>query len=327
MQIIIIGDKHIKISNLPQSIELLRWIEQQVVDIKPNLLVDLGDSFDNHAIIRSEVLTEFTKHIQEVTKTCPYIYVLGNHDMYKPTSSKYHALQSLNIPNLHVITKPQKKGNLSFIPFMPNPKDFPKELTGICFAHQTFIGADYGSIRSLDGVDTKIIQGVDLMISGHIHKKQQFDKVFYPGSPISSGIRDVDQVKGIHTLDTNTLKINFIQSPFPVWRVLEIDLGSFSREQVLASVVAMTNLKDRWIIKLIGNRKDIAAVISDRSFNDVKAERGLIVRTEYTDTEKMAVTIQATSLEKAMDVYMDKVYSGSIPANDLKVLIKEIMGS
>ena len=90
-----IGDPHLKITRFDLAKQFLAWIDGVIIKHKPDLVVNLGDTFDTHAVVRSEIMTEFIRHVESVNKTCPYIYLLGNHDMYKPNDNKYHALKHL----------------------------------------------------------------------------------------------------------------------------------------------------------------------------------------------------------------------------------------
>jgi len=141
MKILFIGDPHLRINDFDQSIRLLRWIESTIRDLKPDLVCNLGDTFHNHAVLRSELIKEFADHIVNVTETAPYWYVLGNHDQYKPKDSKYHALQSfINFKNFTVfdsITHLEDLG-ITIVPYVQNFDDFPLETQRICITHNTF---------------------------------------------------------------------------------------------------------------------------------------------------------------------------------------------
>ncbi len=54
---------------------------------------------------------------------------------------------------------------------------FPRETQPICIAHQTFVGADYGYYRPDVGADADKCNA-EIIISGHVHKKQEFGKVY-----------------------------------------------------------------------------------------------------------------------------------------------------
>src|SRR5665213_1935567 len=103
----VIGDPHLKISKFDLSLQFLKWVGDTIEKHQPDMVINLGDTFDTHSVIRSEILSEFRKHVIRVGKVCPYFYVLGNHDFFKPTDSKYHALETFKgMHNFKVIERP-----------------------------------------------------------------------------------------------------------------------------------------------------------------------------------------------------------------------------
>ena len=108
MKILFIGDPHLRMNDFEQSIAFLRWTEEQVRIHSPDIVCNLGDTFHNHAVLRSELLKEFKDHVHNCTfgTGARYWYVLGNHDQYKPKDNKYHALQMFeHDPNIKVFDK------------------------------------------------------------------------------------------------------------------------------------------------------------------------------------------------------------------------------
>jgi DNA repair exonuclease SbcCD nuclease subunit len=318
MRILLIGDPHLQMSKFTQSIQLLRWIESVVNDVRPDLVVNLGDTFHNHSNIRAEIQSEFVEHVINVSSRSSYVYVLGNHDFYKPNDSKYHALTPFKHikADFEVYDSVSHVDNLSFVPYHPDHTKFPKDLKNICIAHQTFVGADYGYYRPDVGVDADKLD-CELIISGHIHKRQTFGKVFYPGSPISDGTDDIDQVKGLVLLDTNTYKQTFIESPFPKWRGLKIDLNECN--DLSSDIAQHINNQDHWVIEITGTRSSIAAAIESKDWQQLINDYRISVKPVYIDKDKQAKTIiSATTIDSIFDEYVDKIYQGNVDKELLK---------
>ena len=103
--VLYIGDPHLKISRFEESKMLLSWIENTVAEVKPQVVVYLGDTLDTHAAMRSEVVSIFTSHLLAVSKHCGgIIHLLGNHEMVRQDSYSHHSLICLKtIPNVEVI--------------------------------------------------------------------------------------------------------------------------------------------------------------------------------------------------------------------------------
>ena len=324
--ILIIGDAHIKATNLELGRQFLDWQIALVDKHKPEMVVNLGDFFDGHSILRAEILAEYRRFVDSITaRGIDYWHVLGNHEMFKPNDASYHALQSMKglNPKFHVVDYIEEFGDYTFVPYCVKTESFPLQTTSIVFAHQTFTGADFGhGFRPDNGIDADTISA-DLIISGHIHGRQTVGKVIYPGSPLSNSADDVDQVKGVHLLDPKTFKLTFIESPFPKWR-------SYTGPGDLHSINSLAQFIDKdpnvkWIFNVAGPRAEITAILDSKEFKALKERTIIRVRAQYTDIEGAKVKIQALSAENAIDQYIDCIYDGAIDKTLLKEQAKKLM--
>lgn len=329
-RVLFIGDPHLQINRFDLAKQFLKWLNETIRDLRPDLVVNLGDTFDTHAVLRAEILTEFVWHLEYVyAEGIPYVYLLGNHDMYKPKDAKYHALRHFvgKMRHVHIVDEVQDLFGMTFVPYQPDPSKFPKKTLPICVAHQTFIGADYGSIATKDGVDAATIEGCELVISGHIHTRHAIPprdigraSVSYPGSPFSQSSEDIDQVKGLTLFDTDTYEETFIECPLPRWRGLRYDIGQlFGVEALhtdLSSVLAES--KDHWTIELNGTKTEISSYLD--SEKHAKLVNGVDVTfiPKYTDKEKRKLRIEARSMNQIVSDYIAKVYSGSLDKDLLR---------
>lgn len=331
-KVLFIGDPHLKITRFDLAKQFLSWINGVVTIHKPDLVVNLGDTFDTHAVLRSEILTEFLNHVDFVRNICPYIYLLGNHDMFKPNDNKYHALKHLKdkIEGFTIVDEVINLHEMTFVPYVHNPENFPKQSLSICVAHQTFKGADYGDITTKEGVDASSIDGADIIISGHIHKRQRLvtggAEVIYIGSPFSQSASDINQVKGVSIIDTDTYSEEFITCPLPTWRGLKYELSpTFSAEEMHEDIVHQLNDKDHWIIEITGPKSEVLGYLGSKKGKSITTSRDVKIKTVFTDREKRQVRIEALSLSQIVSDYLDKVYSGSLDKTILKSKAIEIV--
>lgn len=328
MKVLCIGDPHLKITRLDQSREFLKWLDGVIVDLNPDLIINLGDTFDSHAVIRAEVLSEFMDHVYRSLETAPYIYLVGNHDMFKPNDSKYYALKHLKnkINNFIIIDEPTEYKNMTFVPYTHNPDNFPTKTSKICIAHQTFKGADFGNITTKDGVDADAV-AAEIIISGHIHKKQVLGKVIYPGSPFSQSVNDINQVKGVMLFDTNTYAQKLIECPLPMWKGLRYEISpSFNCDNLHEELSESINDQDHWVIEITGPKAEIIGYIGSKRANELFNGKDIKIRTEFTDREKKLTTIKAISIGTIVDEYIDKIYSGALSKDELKLKSIDLLG-
>lgn len=324
MKILFIGDPHLRINEFEQSVKLLRWIESVVAEHRPDVVCNLGDTFHNHAVLRSELMKEFSDHVDTITRFSPYWYVLGNHDQYKPKDNKYHALQSFKDRKDFIIFDQPRTDldaiNITIVPYVQDFADFPLDTNKICITHNTFIGADYGFRREDCGVDAARVSA-DVIISGHIHKRQTFGKVIYPGTPVAHNASEVDEVKGLLLLDTSTSEQRFIQSPFPRWRSLEFTVSeNFSIDDLHTGIKSVDSV-NKWIVKITGPKSEISSYLRSKRYLDLIKDKNIVIKSNLIDSEKNSrVKIQASSPSTIVSEYVEKVYTGTL---DKQLIIRK----
>lgn len=308
-----------------------------MADKRPDIVVNLGDTFDTHAVLRSEIKNEVMDHIQHCIKHTSqnkYYYILGNHDFYTPKSSKYHALKDWKtIANLHIIDKRFDIENITMVPYMYKYSEFPKETREICICHQTIIGASYGYTRPDAGVEAEAVSA-EIMISGHVHLKQEFGKVIYPGSPFSQSVNDIDQVKGLMLFDTETYEKEFIECPLPMWIGKKFELTKdFNALNMHAELELMLGVgmgagsDDHWVVEVSGPKAEILAYQSSNEHSELLKYFDIQFKPIFTDKEKKKVEIKGLSMGHVVGEYFNKVYKGSadkdlLIAKSLEILDK-----
>lgn len=329
MKVIFIGDPHLKINKFELAQQFLSWLDTTIKNQKPDLVVNLGDTFDTHAVVRSEIMTEFMRHVRRTIETCPYIYLLGNHDMFKPNDAKYHSLLHLKetIEGFHVFDEiTHGPWGMSWVPYQHNPKNFPTKTQQICVAHQTFKGADYGDITVKDGVDYSLVDA-EVIISGHIHKRQVLGKVIYPGSPFSQSVSDINQTKGVMLYDTETYSYSFLDCPLPTWRGVRFELTStYTTESLKADLIDTFNeTRDHWVVELTGPKAEITSFLSDKKTKKIFDGIDVKIKPSFTDKEKKLTKIKAVSIDSIVKEYIDTVYSGSLDKFELNLKSMELL--
>lgn len=324
-----VGDPHLKIAKFELAQQFLSWLETTIIKHKPDLVVNLGDTFDTHAVIRSEIMTEFMRHVNKTLETCPYVYLLGNHDMYKPSDAKYHALLHIKdtVPGLHIYDEiTHGPWGMSWVPYQHDPRNFPTDTQPICVAHQTFKGADYGDITVKDGVDSSLV-AAEIIISGHIHKRQVLGKVVYPGSPFSQSVNDINQIKGVMLFDTETMAYSYVDSPLPTWRGVRFELTPSYTAEILREelVEVLDETKDHWVIEITGPKAEVMTLLEDKKTKKLFDGKDIKIKTSFTDKEKKLAKISAVSIDSIVKEYIDNVYSGSLDKHELYLKSMELL--
>lgn len=316
MKVLFIGDMHLRINKFTLATQFLTYINKFIDEHKPELVVNLGDALDTHAIIRSEALNELMAHIYHVVDAgIPYVYLKGNHCQFAPKDGKYHALLPFKnrIENLYIVDEPQDLFGMTFVPYLADGDEFPKKTLPICVAHQTFLGADYGPVNAKEGVDADTISA-DIIISGHIHKKHNLGKVVYVGSPYSQDASDVNQVKGLSIFNTDTYEFNFYKTPLPTWKSFQFEVGQHETIDALHRALEQStaNSTDHFVVEITGPKAEIVSYVESPRYLELIKGLSIRLKTVFTDKEKRKVSINAVSMEQVVSEFVSKVYNGSL---------------
>ena len=196
---------------------------------KDSAVIVLGDLSDDRKSINLEANDLMIDVVENIAKICPTIIINGNHDMYKKSDNKITSLRSLDyIPNVWIIKKPTKATvidqeaatsfNLSFIPYQGDVEKETKLCNTCKLDDFVFMHTDIKNLRYDNGRD--IIKGVEIgdvkghIYSGHIHKRQDTEKVTYVGSPYQLRRSDIGNQKGVYHVFMKEGNIEFYENSF-----------------------------------------------------------------------------------------------------------------
>ena len=325
-KILIIGDAHLKPSNLNTVKTFLGWILDMVDLHKPDEVIYLGDVYHTHAVIRSEIMTLVTEHVKALTKLVPTYILIGNHDCAHAKTPEIHAWIPFmhGYENLTIIDKPTSIDGISYLPYIDTNSEFEAALdiamkeNYLVFCHQTFRNANFGFIVAKEGT-TVPMDYKGLIVAGHIHKQQTLGPVWYPGTPYAQEASDAGEVKGINLLDTATGDITFIQSPLPQWITKKASTADFE-SKVLEMVKG-----DKNHLVISGPAPEITALMETQRFRELKKEYGFSVKKDVTVGNVDRTVRSANTIEAAIVQYIDAVYDGEVDREVLKVKCLEVL--
>jgi DNA repair exonuclease SbcCD nuclease subunit len=198
---LVIGDLHFKTDNRKYTDILAEKILSLVKETnrKFDFCVLLGDILDKHEKIHPVPRFHSCELIVKLSELLPTYVLVGNHDRRSNNDyqSVYHPFTHMNYPNLTIIDHAQSHiiNNLlfTFVPYVPNGmfRSALNSITGefkwkdsvAIFAHQEFIGAQMGAIKSITG--DPWYKKYPPVFSGHIHDQQDLKdiNVQYVGMP------------------------------------------------------------------------------------------------------------------------------------------------
>jgi DNA repair exonuclease SbcCD nuclease subunit len=192
-------------------------------------IIDLGDTFDNRKTIDFAALEWAKTNYYDRLKSmgCTVYTVVGNHTSYYKNSNSINAVDLLlrEYSNVRVISDPTviDVGDLPilFVPWINQENEektfkiFKNPPSKIAMGHLELAGfSPYKGHIMQEGYDKSLFDNFDLVFSGHYHTRSNNKKIFYLGNPYEIYWNDVDDARGFHLFDTESLKLTPVNNPY-----------------------------------------------------------------------------------------------------------------
>lgn len=207
LKILVCGDPHFKIDNIPEVNMFTERFENLAKEKKPDLCVILGDLLHTHERLHTIPLNKAYDLVRKMVAVCPTYVIVGNHDyiqnqQYLTANHWMNGMKEWDDVTVvdRVIHKTIKNTHLVFCPYVP-PGRFEEALntneedwkTADCiFAHQEFFGCSMSAITSVEG--DKWTEDNPQVVSGHIHSRQFLQKnIYYTGSAMQHAFGESDK--------------------------------------------------------------------------------------------------------------------------------------
>lgn len=293
---VIVGDPHVKKTNIEESQRLWEWI-LDVAETKGRSVLVLGDIFNDFGVCNVEVLSFWHQSVAKAQNRGVRVEILvGNHDMSPDGTYNFPSfLDAL------VLDKPSIWEDSLYLPFIRSSDEFVRIVnesvlpdTKYLFCHQEFNGCQFeNGFYAPNGVDPALLPSDLKVISGHIHMRQEFGNIFYPGTPRALTRSDANEIKGIHIFDNGSFE--FIPTPSSVSEPMV--LIKVSNDQELAD--AQKTLKglspDRVYIDITGNKKFVSDCLK-KNWTSAKVRTTIqndVIQTEVTESSGIPVAFNS----------------------------------
>lgn len=245
MQIAILNDTHCGIRN--SSDIFMDYQEAFYRDVFfPYLLengitqiLHLGDYYDNRKTINFKALTHnrkiFLEKLREYGITMDII--LGNHDTYFKNTNEVNSLKELQghyMNEVNLILEPKvmdydgcKVGLLPWV--CSENEEESHEFINTCKAdiigaHLELQGFEMQKgMPCMDGMNPKLFERFEMVLSGHFHTKSSQGNIHYLGSQMEFFWNDCDDKKYFHVLDTDTREITAVHNPVTIYEKIYYD--------------------------------------------------------------------------------------------------------
>jgi len=328
---LVIGDCHFKPKAMVAVQRMAAAILQVAQKRRPDFIVLLGDTLDQHETVHSIVHKEATKFIRELSLVAPVYLIIGNHD--RPNNSDFlspdHHFTPLHyVENVTVVDKVLyreiKERKFIFVPYVPPGRfhealaTLPHDYHGVTaiFAHQEFRGAKMGAIESIQGDVWPLEE--PYVISGHIHDYDELQaNILYTGTPMQHAFGDKED-KTISFFTFGEVRCHErIDLQLPKKRLLHL-----SCQQVLNLDSASFNPDDETKIVITGTAAEIKTLRKMQIIKDLKA---LGVKECYKETREDIATSGAFAFSSGTSYY-EKLTMAVSSEVSVSQLLRELFG-
>ena len=192
-------------------------------------VVDMGDTFDSRRGIDFAALRwAKDNYFDRLHKMgCTVHTVVGNHTAYYKNTNEVNAVDLLlrEYDNVKIYSDPEevKIGNLKilFVPWINKENEeqtikyIKKSKCPVAMGHLELNGFQVNQQVVMDhGFDHNYFKKFDRVYSGHFHTRSSQEGIHYLGNPYEIYWNDVEDTRGFHLFDTETLEHTPINNPY-----------------------------------------------------------------------------------------------------------------
>lgn len=292
-------------------------------------MIHLGDVFDRRKDTNNYAIHEWDEKVFRVWNEMFEVshIIIGNHDTYFKNTNLVNTPERFlsRYENFTFYTNPCERElygvKTLVLPWIcEENENFARKLidesdAALVLGHLEVIGSPmFRGIENIDkGFDPLKFTRFKKVLSGHFHLKSNQKNIFYLGSPYATMWSEAFDSRGFHILDTETLKLNFIENTQSPFVHIEYESGTAEVPPVKGKIV-------RVLVK---------SKASESSFLEFLESVESQGPAEINVTEPQAVSTIDSKLDESldmfslMDVYVDSLTFDS-PKEELKKLLRDL---
>ena len=197
---------------------------------KIDTVLHMGDIFDSRKAIDLKSLEWSKRVVFEPLKKYKVISIIGNHDCYYKDTNYVNSPELLlkAYSNITLYSKATEikvdKLKILMLPwinsenFEESKKMIDDSKCKVVMGHLEINGfkATRGHMMET-GMDTSVFNKFDKVYSGHFHTRSTDGKIYYLGNPYEMYWNDVNDTRGFHIFDTDTLEHTAINNPYKLF--------------------------------------------------------------------------------------------------------------
>lgn len=241
MKVAILADSHAGVGNSnPVFIEhQIKFFEEiffpYIETHQIEHMIHLGDIFDCRRQTNNFLFSVWDQKVFSRWETLfkEVHIIVGNHDTYYKNTNRINTPKQLLSSKFNIYSEPQELDlygiKTLMLPWICDDNEarskelINSSLADLVLGHLEIIGVPmFKGIENTDkGFEQSIFKKFKKVLSGHFHLKSTQKNIEYLGSPYSCTWSEAFDSKGFHVMDTETLKLSFIENPINPYVVLK----------------------------------------------------------------------------------------------------------
>ena len=335
MKLGIIGDIHFGVKEgIDEFVEYqfnsLDYYFEELKERNIKDLVFLGDITDKRNSINFKTLTLIKERFIPQLKSFAEVYfITGNHDTYYKSTNKINSNRLLfeELENTVIIdNKPLVIDNLIFIPWInqENENLIKTELkkytphSFYLFGHLGIFSGKEAFLNEKLPISISELKEFKRVISGHVHNPFEIDNIIQMGSMCQITWKDWADKKRIGILDTESDEIEYIENPFKIFEVIEVDKKTNFKE------LKAEDYKNKFVKVILNTKRTIEFETFLSELNERALNLSVIDNTVIFDTVELDESIKVEDIKQILSEYVENKYGRSKKGKKIKEIMIEL---
>jgi len=193
-------------------------------------VIHMGDAFDSRKSIDYQSLEWSKRVVFDPLKKYDVHMIIGNHDTYYKNTNSVNSPELIlqTYPNIKTYSEPTEVNvgglNILFLPWINQENEaktlklIEKTTSRCAMGHLELQGFRVNRQLIMEhGLESELFEKFERVYSGHYHTRSNNGKVFYLGNPYEMYWTDVNDTRGFHIFDTETLEHTPINNPYKLF--------------------------------------------------------------------------------------------------------------
>ena len=193
-------------------------------------VIHMGDAFDSRKSIDYQSLEWSKRVVFDNLKNYDVHMIVGNHDTYYKNTNSVNSPELIlqTYSNIRTYSDPTEVNigglKILFLPWINQENEektlklIQKTTSTVAMGHLELQGFRVNRQLIMEhGLESKLFEKFERVYSGHYHTRSNNGKVFYLGNPYEMYWTDVNDTRGFHIFDTETLEHTPINNPYKLF--------------------------------------------------------------------------------------------------------------